>query len=324
MDMEGNFEIKTNDFIALCYIIDEYDSINNDIKEIMLHTDKGSFIKTITQLSDSSLVLLNRKIKEFYSTYKPCIDQLEKHVKFTDFFMDNYDYNGLPKPNIEAAHDYLIANRNRTNIILDVLYAISGLDIANIELHEKLSFDRNPYEIKKDFDKNKFLYYLYNSKTLPTYENDVVRFISEESPYEIRAKVLDGHVSLDDRLIRCNTLIFNPLCLPKRLNTDYLFDELLVKGEEISKYNELVREYVDLSISLDHLMIQYERTSILVGHSKLLKDREEVKNKLREVKGDLEYLMHLPNTYLEKTPLTRKQLEDEKNLHLVRKNNNKK
>ena len=320
MDMGNGFDIKTSDFIGLCYIIDEYSMFNNDIKDIMQYTDKVSFVNTLNQLQESSHVFFNKKIKDFYAAYKPYLYQLEKHVKFPDFFMENYDYNGLPKPELEEAHNYLMRNRSKTNNILDVLYSIKNLDIDKIGVNEKNNFTLAPYELHKEFARNRFLFYVLNPRAISTYENNIIKIVTDNSPYEIRVKTIDGSVDRENRIIRCNTLLFDPFDLPRRLDREILFDDMMSMGEQAAKYNGLVREYVDLTISLDHLLLQYERTNILLGHYESFKNREDVIRALESIKKAVEYLSHLTNIYVDQTHMTKKQLDEEKNLHLSKMN----
>ena len=219
--MEKKMNIRTDSLIALCYIIDEFDSFSFEYMDLVVRNkDAYATISNIVKLMDGNIGffdkrLIDQRTKDFYNKYKKQINSMNNHMDFASFMKYNFSNSGVAHEATKALHRYLSDHRKEIYKVLDFLYRVKTLEIEEVELNEEANFDIHVYGVDKTFNKNQALYFLEGIRAVPSYDDSIVKYKSNHSDYEIRVfTTLDGITSKDSK-IRTNTLLIEPDRLQK-------------------------------------------------------------------------------------------------------------
>ena len=319
--MKKNKEIYVKDLIALCYIIDEFDKFNKELKELYIQNgDLYSQSFDINKLSKNEYVFGKKNIKDFYLSNKNIIENIQNHLSIQDFVYNSYNSLGEPNYNILYFHNYLMEHRNEINIILDLLFELNKLGFKSLYFDSNIDFSKNDYEIAMNFEHNFNIYYLENMVSIPNYDQNTVKYKSLGSNYEIIVKPhLNEEISFYDRKIKLNSLIFDYNKLPKELSKENIFDKILTLKKDREK--ELVVNSVKLSVCVYDLKSQFEITEQIIKEIDSVEDKVELVKLLGTIGGSIKQLLSICNKYdnnIEENneSITREILEKEKQIYL--------
>ena len=324
--MKKGIRTKTNNLIALSYIIDEFDSFCIDFTTLVMKSrDIKSISNAIYKMATGARTFADKSIKEFYKKYQAQISNINNHVSVSDFILDAFTEDGYVDPDINAFHKYLLDNRASAYLILDVLYRINKLEINRVILDPEFDFADHVYEIEKMFPKNKALYYVDNIKALPSYKDDIVKYTSTGSNYEIKVVPILKSVCPEESKIRLNTLVFDSNRLPRGLSKYIMFDSIVEQCNELEKDSEHLREAVNIGVASMDLEKLYLSTVELLkkipdirGNEKLIEALEDIRegiNILSDVSVDYDAKVVDENESVSPTIIN-----NERNAYLIRRN----
>ena len=134
---------------------------------------------------------------------------------------------------------------------------------------KKLGFDTIIYnEEKKEYDSYIFkndLYgefkYFENIKILPTYNQYIIKYKTDNSCYCMTFKInnFDETISKNNIIIELNSLTFNPNKLPNMITNESTIENIKKLANE-NKDSITFNNLINMSISTDDLISQYEYT----------------------------------------------------------------
>lgn len=332
--MEKKMNIRTDSLIALCYIIDEFDSFSFEYMDLIARTkDSYNTISNIIKLMDGNMSFFDKnfidnKIKAFYNKYKKQINSMNNHMDFASFMKYNFNDLGVPHEETKAFHRYLSDHREEVFKVLDFLYKVKTLEIEEVELDEDAKFNIHVYGVDKTFNKNQALYFLEGIRAIPSYDDDIVKYKSNTSDYEIRVfTTLDG-ISFKDSKIRTNSLLIEPERLPKELTKELVYNYIMRLSEQVRISNQDIRDSVDFNIATSEFEKAYinlhmiaSRIPYIVNNHMLLETMEYIREAIitiGDVSIDLDkYITSKDNN------VTTEVLNAERDACLVKKRNDK-
>lgn len=184
MTKEIRIDIKAA--IALCQIIDEYETFMKNLKQFTKKNETESYIEgdMLGEIFRPNPYFYNRKIKKFYKENHIVINKLKKYI--------NGDTFVLYFKTTEIAQEffqYLNRNRKDLNKILLTLNQLEQVGFRAIELDETNDFTKTEYKVYKEPEQNKEdnnkVYFLENLKRIPTYGTEIIKYQSQGSNYKI-------------------------------------------------------------------------------------------------------------------------------------------
>lgn len=315
--------IKTNNLVALSYIIDEFDSFCLDFISLNIRNrDIKGIAMTLNKLATGIKTFADKHTKEFYKKYQTQLFNISNHVPVYEFIMESFNEFGEVNEDVKMFHRYLAANRTCAYVILDVLYRITKLEIDYVILDPDFKFNNNIYEISKAFTKNKSLYYVDNIKPLPSYNKDIAKYTTTDSNYEIKVVPAIDRIHPEESKIRLNSLTFNSDRLPMNLSKYVLFDSIVDLCNSIEKENQQLRESVDFGIATMDLEKVYLATLDLLKTTPHVANNNKLINALELIKEGIQLLDDVSVDYDREVSNTNKDvtqelIENERNALLI-------
>lgn len=135
--------------------------------------------------------------------------------------------------------------------------------------------------------------------------------------------ITSGEISEYSREIILNNLLFNVETLPKKIDREHIFDSILNLKNEQKEKTQIIRNSVDLDISVLDLEQQLDITITKINGLEDVKNKEELVTILSNIKEDVEKLRILSDQHnnsisKENSSLTPELLEKEKKLYIRR------
>ena len=317
-------EIYTNHLIALCDILDTYESFRDDLKELVKNKNAVAKINNLNYIFWEKMVLGNRDVKKFYHKYKDTLVIINRNT-----FLKSFLFQMIYARDIEFFYNYLVAHKEELDRVKKLLKKISALGIDKITYEDRffdetyrLDYVENPASIF--FDKT-IIYYMANLEIIPNYNSDY-QYHSTSTPYQMKINIYNSHIYCADFIV--NSLTFDSDLLPQAITKEYIYDKvmsLVRENPQIKQYAYDMREALKLSFPISELEKGY--TSLLHNIDTLNNqtDKEKLSETLKELKLILAKLKKLQDEYNQSiidrnSLITKEAIEKEQTLYLQRLN----
>lgn len=328
--MQDNKMINIDNLITLCHILDDYEEFEKILIKAMKHGSDRDFVFQLDDVSKGKFRLGSYKARRFYEENKLIIDAINHYSTIPGFINLNYGINGKIVGDIRFFYEYLVSHKEDIEKILFLMNKLKELGFDNIEFNDELDFTKEVYKTSLSQYDNFYLMYVANPEVIPNYTNEI-NYVTKDSKYKMILSITgykEKEISKYNRKIILNSLIFNPYMLPEELDLEHTYGNLVRLKEEQSDETFLIRNSVDLNVSIFDLDKQYDSTyRIINGLNDNIKHREELVTILMETKAKLEKLKLLGLEYNRSISrndplLSQELLEQEKVYYLRRRENN--
>ena len=328
--MQDNKMINIDNLITLCHILDDYEEFEKILIKAMKHGSDRDFVFQLDDVSKGKFRLGSYKARRFYEENKLIIDAINHYSTIPGFINLNYGINGKIVGDIRFFYEYLVSHKEDIEKILFLMNKLKELGFDNIEFSDELDFTKEVYKTSLSQYDNFYLMYVANPEVIPNYTNEI-NYVTKDSKYKMILSITgykEKEISKYNRKIILNSLIFNPYMLPEKLDLEHTYGNLGRLKEEQSDETFLIRNSVDLNVSIFDLDKQYDSTyRIINGLNDNIKHREELVTILMEIKAKLEKLKLLGLEYNRSISrndplLSQELLEQEKVYYLRRRENN--
>lgn len=270
--------IETKTLLAMCYILDEYEEFKHAVEVLEKKGNNLDNIFQVCRLIQGKNMFISKESKKFYKEYKHVIDKINKYGYFYNFVMSNFCGSTESKISAEYCYQYLKANEQNLDTIVDVLTRLVSLEVNKIYFDTALDFTQKSYKLYTDRYYQLELHYLANMKNIPVYPKNTIEYITTTSPYDLVVRTEIGKIDKYGREIFLNTLIFDYKLLPEAIDQVNIYDEIISLKKNTEAERDVIIDSVDVSISLDDLTYMLEHIEKII--SKLT--NETAKERLRE------------------------------------------
>jgi cell fate (sporulation/competence/biofilm development) regulator YlbF (YheA/YmcA/DUF963 family) len=328
--MAKELKIYTNTFIGLCFIIDEYDEFRLDFKQLFMKIKNvHNIIISIDRLVNDTSSRVDKRVKPLYYKYQEQLHNINNHIRISDFLNDAFTYLGEPKGDIKEFHELLQDNRDEAFKALNVLFKLEYLDIHQISYHQEYDFIDTVYEMDKELNKNDKFFYVENLVTIPSYSDDKVKYITNDSIYEITLKPTSYPEGVRGKIIKLQSLYFNPNRLPQRINRETTYEEILRKASTLESSNKAMKNSVDLSLSLSDIEKAYQELDKTFDSIEESSNKEELLEALKKIREGIDIVQVVSSkcdeAVLDSTSsMDQELLTHEKNVELAKRNQEQK
>ena len=309
-------KIKPNYLLALCEI-PNYQEFALELSKL-IGKDPGNRFNAILKILNGKHLIGRKKVKTFVEKYYDIFNILEEYD--CKFGMTIFNQINKSKYDISYFDSYIkIYNKNIFKI-RSIAQKLLDLGIEEIYFCSEAKF--NDKDFLYNFNTMGEFNLLENMEIIPTYDNNSVRYKSNNSCYQIIFNILpgvkEGYISMHNSVIIINDLLVDINRIPGEISLEKI-EQIKNKKES----NECLRDLVDIRISYDELLKQYQKTKEIFETKKGLKDEKIIKEILCDIYKSLEKLkitsMEHENNILE----DKEKLDSfsvEKETYLVKKN----
>ena len=106
-------EAKVVDVMAISSVLDQFDSFNQNLKELTSKYNMADIIYYLKKaIRGETTFFRKRGIYQFYQENKDTIDIINKNSDISSFLSLNYDDDGTIKPYLDYYYRYLCCTRN--------------------------------------------------------------------------------------------------------------------------------------------------------------------------------------------------------------------
>lgn len=320
--MKDTIEIDVRDIITLAVIIDKFEEFNNEIVMLLRNSNDFDYHK-LKRLNNNQKIIGAKKIKEFYEKNSEIIYVINSYSNLYDFVFNNYDFiSGKPYEKFVELYNYLLNNKERLNITFNLLAKLGSLSFDRVSFNPDFDFTKNTYQLSAfPYIYEKF-YYLDNMYAIPTYDNHI-EYKTKGSDYEICLG--KGHKdSAFKRNISLRSLFMDPSRLPNYLSKEQTLDEILHLKSDIQNQYDILRETINISVSIENLKYEYKHLYNLVNLCDDMSIKTKMLATLCDLQEDLLELEYLNDNYGKlitnnNNLITEEKLEFEKQQRLQRK-----
>lgn len=321
-------EIKINSLIALCEIKD-YDSFCKELESLIESKKNKDLIYKMFRIMQGKFIIGYKKYKEFVKKYQDTIEIMKKYYCLSD--MTFFKYNSDGKPNKSSTEDYFFKfiseHKDDIDTIKNVAIKIKALGFDKIIYGEKLDFTDIEYKLDTSYSSD--FEYLENMEVIPTYNRNPIQYRTNGSCYRMTISTIgygnNQDISRYGREIELNSLIFDPNRLPNELTKESTIEAIVKLADERKDEYQYIRDSVDMSVSTDDLMTQYNYTKKIVERINGIKNKEELNQMLHNILKEITELK-LASLKFENEAITSSEkidedrIETEKKLYLERRN----
>ena len=249
------YKAETNNIIALCHIIDEFEEFEKRLITIISTGHNRDFVFKLWEISKGKFKIDARKEKKFYDENKEIIDTINQYSNITRFINDNYSEYGEPNGNLQFFYEYISSHKEGIEQILEVLGKLKELGFWKLEFNDELDFTKEIYNAYLSFDRNSDITYVANAKVIPDCESHIY-YKTTDSNYKMKL-ILYGStnkgISKYGRYIVLNSLLFNTNTLPIRIDRENTHEQLLkLKNEQNAKLS-ILKSSFDSNINVSDL-----------------------------------------------------------------------
>jgi hypothetical protein len=302
--MERNY-VNINQLIVLAYIIEDYATLKDNLS-VFKKENRFEVANKILDATTGKFVL-SKSIRKFYKDNQVILEKLDRYTQLGYFIAEAIDDNS----NLNYFYNYFINNINNLETIKDILNRLAELKFTTLHFNEEYDFTSKEYYLYKFFKMNSSIEYLPNIKVIPTYYTSTIRYITESSPYEMVLPINRDTFASANRTIKLNTLIFDSKLLPSSIDID-LFTSILEKKNDINPICKMINNSVDLSVSIDDLEEQFEKTAKVIESIENIKEKDTLRNILIEIRNEIIMLKEVSSHYDENIIKTSDELSKEK------------
>lgn len=326
--MKNKYTTKIDNLIALCHIINEYKDFEAKLIIMLSDTKNKDFIFKLWDVSQGRNIFIGKKAKKFYEENKEIIDTINKHTSIYRFTNHNFNSQGKPNKNMEFYYNYLNKHKKHINHIITLLIELKKLGFDEFTFDEKAIFKEETHIISTNFNENNKIIYVANPIVIPTYANEI-HYKSNNSNYKMELVAITNKISLNGRKLTLNSLLFDINTLPLSIDKEHIYDPLLETKKELKRTTHLIKNSVNLNISIEDLEKQLITTENIINDITNIKTKEELINILINIKKEIKSLKSYSLDYNndianEENSLTTEILEKEKTLYLNRRELSKK
>lgn len=288
MEKKNRYTIEADNIIALSYILDEYKDFIPKLSEIIKTKDMTELIICIERLDkENKKPFYFGKINKFYKENKDVIKTINEYSSIGKFITFNFDRNGNLKEGtgLDFFYNYMINNIENINRIREVLRKLKELKFTVIKFDSNQDFTKETYSLYRNFSVNTRIEFLDNIEVIPNYEYDKVKYKTDDSSYKINAGIssISGEIEKYDINITVKDLLFNPEHLPEQITKTTIFNSITdVKDQQLDACVQL-RNSVDLSISVDDLKAQFDKTALVLNSLTNINEKE----RMNKILGDI-------------------------------------
>jgi hypothetical protein len=257
--------------------------------------------------------------------YQDIIEIMKKYDCLIPMTIFKYEPNGKPYKlsNEEYFFKFISEHKEDIETIKNIAIKIKNLGFDEIIYGENLDFTENEYElIALD---GFYIKFLDNIEVVPKYNYDRIRYKTNDSSYCIEVKIngygKDKRISEGLRRIELNSLIFDPERLPNEITFESTVGTIIKLAEDSKKDNQIIKDTVDMSVSVEDLITQYNNTKKIIESIENVKNKEEIKQILNNILSELTKLKSASLSFEKETvdsfpKISEDKIEDEKKLYL--------
>ena len=320
--MQKHYLADINNIIALCHIIDEFKEFQKRLMPMISPKYNRDFIFQLWDISEGKLKLGAKKAKKFYNENKYVIDTINQYSNILTFINLNYGFHGEQYGILEFFYKYISNHKDEIDKILAVLEKLKALGFSRFQFNENLDFTQETYEVHPSLKRNFRFTYLANIEVIPNYI-DHINYKTTDSNYKMELNIVGDEISQHGKTITLNSLLFNPNYLPTKVDKKNTFEHLLKLKNAQKETSRIIRNSVNLSISISDLEHQFNSTNETISQLDGVKNKEELLTVLSNIKDNVEKLktlsiQHNCNVSQQQPLLTPEVLEREKTLYLKR------
>ena len=298
MEQKALAEVKVVDVMAISSVLDQFDSFNQNLKELTIKYNMADIIYHLKKaIRGETTFFRKRGIYQFYQENKDTIDIINKDSDIFVFLSVNYDDDGTMKPYLDFYYRYLLEHKDEKEQIQALLQRLNELEIKEIAMDKELDFTQEEYRFES-WQCRSFLYpivYLENMEILPNYETDVIRYRSKGSNY----KLLIGnerYAYIKNRIF-VNDLTFPVESLPQSVRWKSIQNHILKLAESTTKSKKALRNSVDLNVSLQDLDVQISDTCNIFTRIDGVNSKPELVAALTQIKNGIAELYDIKREY---------------------------
>ena len=327
MENKQTICIRTDDAIALCHIIDEFETFNNNFINFLntITDDISLILAKLYQISNGEKVFGATRIKCFYNENKTVIDKIKKYSSLIEFIFCNYNFAIKAEFSSNYLYQYILENRDKLDEILVVLEKIKELGFETFNFNTQLDFSKETYFIYREMTESFMpITYFDNLEIIPSYEG--IRYKTNGSKYMIK---LVDILPFGKNKITLNDLTFNVNRLPKSL----LFKDTAGKILELSQQRQeeytVIKNSVDLNAGIKKLYVIHQELNSKFNKIDDIDSKEELLEELKKVKEAIKKMQILSQQYDKKVvseheTITASLLEEEQHAYTKTREQNKK
>ena len=319
--MEENYVVETNNIIALCHIIDDFEEFEKKLIPMISPKYNRDFVFQLLDVSTGKFVLGAWKAKKFYNENKSIIDKINKYSNIAVFINNSYDRYGKPNGNLRYLYQYIFSHKNEISKICALLEKIKELGFSHFKFNDLLDFTGKAYNINS-LGNTYRLTYVANIKPIPNYRNDI-KYETTYSNYRIDLNIQHGEICEYGRNLVLNSLLFDLNSLPKKLDNESIVEYILNLNKTQKDQSDAIRTSVYLNVSVSDLENQLRIIKDMINRLNDVDTKEQLSEVLLNLKENIGKLKNLSlqydNNLSKQEPLiTSKILEEEKKLYLQR------
>lgn len=302
MTKEIRIDIKAA--IALCQIIDEYETFMKNLKQFTKKNETESYIEgdKLCGMFRHRPSFSNRKIKKFYKENQIVINKLKEYID-GDTFVFYFKTTEIA----QEFFQYLNLNRKDLNKILLTLKQLEQIGFRFIVLDETNDFAKTEYKVYKEPEQNKEdnnkVYFLENVERIPTYGTEIIKYQSQGSNYKIKFYYSSYTKCLIwDSTIFVNNLTFDVKLLPISEREDNLAINMwkeMITSLDTEKEVECsqITNAVNLHIELANLAKEINAMEKTLKGLKGFQETEELNAALVQTKVELTRMKQISEEY---------------------------
>ncbi len=287
---EKSISIKT--LKALCHIIDEYLIIRKDLDRFYQDKTRASYHNLFKMLNGKHVFCRSWE-RKFYKNNKDILKKIQNYSPILEFIGDKQDRDYF--------YNYLIVHQEDLDIIKKVVNKIEKLGINYIYLNENADFTQTTNCVYKNFVNNNAIHFYDNMLPVINYSSSLIKYKTASSNYDIvfnpypilkNDKVIFPNIGVQKIIL--NSLVFDSKKLPKKLDKENTFDQILALEKQIEKEKTLLREVVDAEVYLAIL----ERETACIEQSLATNELgNEYQNHLNKIKLQIDAIRMLNSKY---------------------------
>lgn len=320
--MEKKYSAKTNNIIALCHIIDNFEEFEKRLNPMISTKHNKDFGFRLLDVSKGKFKLGTRKAKKFYNENKEIIDTINKYSNISDFINSNYNWKGEPNGNLQFFYQYISKHKDEIDKIIKMLETLKQLGFYEFKFNENLDFTKEIYDVSPDFGRNLYIIYVDNIQVIPDYIEHI-SYKTLNSNYKIKLNIIGYDFFGFGREILLNSLLFDPKSFPEKIDRENTFEYILKLKKEQKEQAEIIKNSVNLGVSVLDLDKQLCSTNDTINRLNNIENKEQILEVLLSIRKDVEKLKILSSQYDDSISnqeplLTPEVLKKEKDLYLRR------
>lgn len=284
-------QTEIDHIIALCHIINKYESFYQRLKDISPSMDY-KFFQGLETISKGKKRTVSKKVKGFYNSNKDIIDTINKYSNFQTFISSNYIIGGkgkwkgiyTEKEEFTLIKDYILKNKSQIDKIIAILEKLKKLGFTELYFDEALDFTNDNYYVPLNERVPVDIDFLNNITIIPQYKSNVISYKTNNSPYLISARVSFNYRFGDilNQRILLNNLTFDPKELPDSISKKSTFDSIVELYKQKEQITSAITTSVDLRVGINDLVDAYQKldeviTRIKNGDTEVSSSRQDIK-----------------------------------------------